>query len=153
MANYSNRQILAAVLNKWAQPAIRQLAGQRLSTLPLVANLESKIRQTGWVSQMWSLGDEISPLMQGLSSSIVEPLLIKYLQCVPDDALPQLAHNIVNDAIKNGGLTLFEGAVELEVEDLEELKKLLRYNLPIAEYKGYEVITEEPNPLGEESAE
>ena len=102
---------------------------------------------------MWSLGDEISPLVQGLSSSIVEPLLIKYLQGVPDDALPQLAHNVVNDAIKNGGLTLFEGAVEFEIEDLEELKKLLRYNLPIVEHNSYEVITEEPNPQGEESAE
>ncbi len=153
MAKYSNRQILAAVLNKWAQPAIRQLAGQRLSSLPGVANVEAKIRQTGCVSPMWNLGSEISPLVQGLSSSIVEPLLVNYLQGVPDDALPQLAHNIVNDAIKNGGLTLFEGAVEFEVEDLEELKKLLRYNLPIAEYKGYEVITEEPKPQGEESAE
>ena len=118
-----------------------------------MANVEAKIRQTGWVSPMWSLGAEISPLVQGLSSSIVEPLLVKYLQGVPDEALPQLAHGIVNDAIKNGGLTLFEGSVEFEVEDLEELKKLLRYNLPIVEYNGYEVITEEPKPQGEESAE
>lgn len=153
MAKYSNRQILAAVLNRWAQPAIGQLAGQRLSSRPGVANVEAKIRQTGWVSPMWSLGDEISIFVRGLSNSIVEPLLVKYLQGVPDDVLPQLAHNIVNDAIKNGGLTLFEGAIEFDVEDLEELKKLLRYNLPIAEYKGYEVITEEPNPQGEESAE
>lgn len=153
MAKYSNRQILAAVLNKWAQPALRQLAGQRLSSLPFMANIEAKIKQTGWVSPMWNLGGEISPLVQGLSSSIVEPLLVKYLQGVPDDALPQLAHGIVNDAIKNGGLTLFEGMVEFEVEDLEELKMLLRYNLPIVEYSAYEVITEEPKPQGEESAE
>lgn len=153
MAKYSNRQILAAVLNKWAQPALRQLAGQRLSSLPFMANIEAKIKQTGWVSPMWNLGGEISPLVQGLSSSIVEPLLVKYLQGVPDDALPQLAHGIVNDAIKNGGLTLFEGTVEFEVEDLEELKKLLRYNLPIVEYSAYEVITEEPKPQGRESAE
>lgn len=153
MAKYSNRQILAAVLNKWAQPAIRQLAGQRLSTLPGVANVEAKIRQTGWVSPMWNMVGELSPFLQGLLSSIIEPLLVEYLQGVPDEALPQLAHNVVNDAIKNGGLTLFEGAVQFEVEDFEELKKLLRYNLPIAEYKGYEVITEEPKPQGEESAE
>ena len=153
MAKYSNRQILAAVLNKWAQPAIRQLAGQRLSSLPLMANIEAKIKSTGWVSQMWSLGGEISPLVQGLSSSILEPLIVKYLQGVPDEALPQLAHNVVNDAIKNGGLTLFEGAVELEIEDIEELKKLLRYNLPIVKHDAYEVITEEPMPQGDEDAE
>lgn len=147
MAKYSNRQILAAVLNKWAQPAIRQLAGQRLSSLPGVANIEAKIRQTGWVSPMWSLGNEISPLVQGLSSSIVEPMLVKYLQGVPDDALPQLAHNVVNNAIKNGGLKLFDGAVEFEVEDLEELRTLLRYNLPVSEHESYQVVTNFNNEL------
>ena len=148
MATYSNRQILAAVLNKWAQPAIQQLAASKLSSLPMVANIEEKLRATGWVSRMWRLGDELSPLMGGISSSLVEPMLNQYLQHVPDEAIPSLAHSIVDDAIKNGGLSLLEGAIELELEDLEELKKLLRYNLPIEQREGYEVKTE-PTPQGE----
>lgn len=148
MATYSNRQILAAVLNKWAQPAIQQLAASKMSTLPMVANIEEKLRATGWVSRMWRLGDELSPLMGGISSSLVEPMILRYLQGLPDEALPELAHNIVNDAIKNGGLSLFEGAIELDVEDLQELQMLLRYNLPIEERDRYEVRTE-PMPQGE----
>lgn len=148
MAKYSNRQILAAVLNKWVQPAIQQLAASKMSTLPMVANIEEKLRATGWVSRMWRLGDELSPLMGGISSSLVEPMLNQYLQHVPDEAIPSLAHGIVDDAIKNGGLSLLEGAIELELEDLEELKKLLRYNLPVEKREGYEVKTE-PTPQGE----
>ena len=96
----------------------------------------------GWVSPMWSLGKEVSPLLGGVSTSLIEPLLNRYLQGVPDDAIPNLAHNVVSDAIKNGGLELFEGNIVFEVEDLEELQNLLRYNLPIVESDSYQVITQ-----------
>lgn len=140
---WSNRQILAAVLNKWLQPAIIQVASGKLSKLPFVGNIEAKIKSLGWVSPMWSMGSEIAPLFNGLSSSLVEPIIAKYLQGIPDEAIPQMAHSFVNDAIKNGGLNLFEGNVVFEVEDLEELRTLLRYNLPITENETYQVKTEE----------
>lgn len=140
---WSNRQILAAVLNKWLQPAIIQVASGKLSKLPFVGNIEAKIKSLGWVSPMWSMGSEIAPLFNGLSSSLVEPVIAKYLQGIPDEAIPQMAHSLVNDAIKNGGLNLFEGNVVFEVEDLEELRTLLRYNLPITENETYQVKTEE----------
>ena len=140
---WSNRQILAAVLNKWLQPAIIQMASGKLSKLPFIGSIEAKIKSLGWVSPMWSMGSEIAPLFSGLSSSLVEPMIARYLQGVPDDAIPQMAHSLVNDAIKNGGLTLFEGNVMFEVEDLEELSTLLRYNLPIKESQTYQVKTEE----------
>lgn len=143
---WSNHQILAAVLNKWAQPAIQSVIGSRLGKLPFMANIEAKIKSTGFVSPMWSMSNEIAPLFNGLSSSLVEPILNRYLQGIPDEAIPQLAHNVVNDAIKNGGLTLFEGNVVFEVEDLEELQKLLRYNLPIEVTESYQVKTEDTEP-------
>ena len=148
---FSNAQKLAAVLNKWAQPAIQGLLGSRLGQLPFMANIDAKLRSTGWVSPMWSLSKEISPLIDGLSSSLVEPMLAKYLQGIPDDSIPELAHKIVEDAIKNGGLSLFEGKVEFEPEDLEELKTLSRYNLPVEEKANtYKVLTEEPTPQGDD---
>ena len=146
---FTNAQKLAAVLNKWAQPAIRELLGGRLSQLPFIANIDAKLRSPGWVSPMWSISKEIAPIMDSLSSSLVEPVLAKYLQGIPDEAIPQLAHNIVNDAVKNGSLSLFEGKVEFEKEDLKELQTLLRYNLPIEEApKAYEVVIEEPTAKG-----
>lgn len=152
MAKYSNRQILAAVLNKWAQPAIQQLTIQRVDKIPGVAYVEEWVRSTGVVSRQWRISHELPPFMKSLSS-VIEPILSSLFTKIPDEVLPILAHHIVDEAIKNGGWKPLEGFVEFEVEDLEELKKLLRYNLPIAEYNSYEVITEEPNPQGEESAE
>lgn len=151
MTMYSNAQKLAAVLNKWAQPAIQGILGTRLGQLPFIANIDAKLRSTGWVSPMWSISKEISPLLDGLSSSLVEPMLARYLQGIPDEAIPELAHKVVEDAIRNGGLSLFEGKVEFETDDLEELRTLLRYNLPVPEKTGsYEVLTEEPIPQGDD---
>lgn len=139
---YTNREILSAVLVKWGQPAIESLAGTKLMQLPFLVNLEAKIRSTGWVSPMWSLAKELSPVMGGISSEIITPLLSNYLRGVPDEAIPQLAHSLVNNAIKAGGVSLMEGNIIFEKEDMEELAKLLRYNLPITEKEEYEVITE-----------
>ena len=151
---YSNAQKLAAVLNKWAQPAIQELIGGNLSRMPFLASIETKIKSTGWVSPMWSIAKEISPVLDGVSSSLIEPFIAKYISGIPDESIPQLAHNVVDDAIKNGGLSLFEGKVEFEPEDLEELKPLLKYNLPIQESAAsYSVLTEEPTPQGEDADE
>jgi hypothetical protein len=76
---------------------------------------------------------DLSPLMESLSGSLVTPMLNRYLSQLDDATIPQMAHNIVNDALKRGSLTLFEGKVEIEREDLEQLKKLLDYNLPYSE--------------------
>lgn len=139
MANYTNAQILSAVLAKWGQPIVESFMHGKLAQLPFVANIESKIKSTGWVSPMWSLTKEISPMLSGLSAPIIEPLLSQYLQGVPDAMIPQLAHSLVDNAIKQGGLVLFEGKIELEAEDLEELQTLLRYNLPIQNCETYVV--------------
>lgn len=145
---YTNRQKLAAVLAKWGQPAIQGLVGSKINSLPLIANLEAKIKSTGFVSPMYSLGKDLAPFLTGgISAPLIEPFLIKALEKVPDDAIPSMAHAIVDNALKNGSMTIFEGNIELELEDLQELQKLLRYNLPISGYSQYEVITEEPQTV------
>lgn len=151
---YTNGQILAAVLNKWLQPAIQGLVANKMSSLPLLAGVENKIRSTGWVSPMWNLGTEVAPLLSGVTEKVVEPMLSGYLKGVPDDAIPQMAHSIVENGIKAGGVSLLEGKVVFEKEDLEELQTLLRYNLPIQDQTAhYEVKTEGPQPQGMDAGE
>ena len=58
---------------------------------------------------------------------------------LPDNAVPQVAHTFVDNAIKNGGLILFDGNVVFEVEDLKELKGYLNWNLPLDKSSVYEV--------------
>ena len=140
---YTNRQILAAVLNKWMKPALAQLAGSKLMRLPFLANIEAKVKSTGWVSPMWSMANEVTPLLGGVVSQVVEPMIAEYLKGIPDQAIPKMAHQLVENAMKQGQLSLFEGNVVFELCDLEELHKLLKYNLPITEEECYQVKTEE----------
>lgn len=147
MPMFSNREILAAVLAQWVQPAIQDIASGKLMQMPFLANIEAKIKSTGWVSPMWNMGNEIAPLLGGVSNIIIEPILSGYLQGVPDNAIPSLAHTIVDNAIANNGISLFEGNIVLEKGDLEELKNLLRYNLPITEENRYKVKNDKNEEL------
>ena len=125
------------------QPALAQLAGAKLMRLPFLANIEAKVKSTGWVSPMWSMSNEVTPLLGGVVTQVVEPIIAEYLQGIPDQAIPKMAHQLVENAMKQGQLSLFEGNVVFELCDLEELHKLLKYNLPITEEECYQVKTEE----------
>ena len=119
--------------------AIKQLTSERLDSLPWLNSISSKVKSTGWVSQNWSLGKELAPLLGGMTEAIVSPMIERYLQGLPDNAVPQVAHTFVDNAIKNGGLILFDGNVVFEVEDLKELKGYLNWNLPLDKSSVYEV--------------
>lgn len=138
---YTNSQILSAVLNKWMQPVVRQLAESKMQSFSFVQAIENKVRSTGWVSPNWSLTRELSPMLEPLTNSLVQPMLNKYLSNVPDEAIPAMAHGIVDKAISDGKLELMEGKLIFDREDLEELKKLLNYNLPLQDKEDYVVKT------------
>lgn len=141
---YSNSEILASVLNKYIQPVIVQFSQAKMSSFPLVQTIENKVKSTGFVSQNWSLAQELSPLIEPISGSLVKPMIKQYLSTVPDAAIPEMAHSIVDKAIANGGLSLMEGRVQFEVEDLQELKKMLDWNLPLKKEPEYQVVMSEP---------
>ena len=145
MANYTNAQILAAVLTKWGQPAIEQLTSGRLDNLPWMQAITSKVRSTGWVSQSWSLGRELAPMMGSMTEAIVTPMIERYLSSMPDGSIPVIAHKFVDAAIENDGLTLFDGNVTFDKDDLRELKHYLEWNLPLGASPVYEVKTSGDN--------
>lgn len=85
----------------------------------------------GWVSPNWSIMSEISPLMESVTGNIIAPMIERYVSGMDDAAIPKVAHSIVDDALKNGELSLFEGKVVFERSDLEQLKRLLVLNMPL----------------------
>ena len=139
---FTNAQILSAVLNKWAQPFIKTMLTSKVNSIGFLQNIETKIRSTGWVAPNWQLMQDLSPMMDSITGSIVTPMLTRYISQLDDASIPQMAHNIVDDALKNGSLSLFDGKVVFEREDLQELKNLLNYNLPIKAEDVYQVRTE-----------
>lgn len=138
---YTNSQILSAVLNKWLQPVVLQLSQAKMSAFPFVQALENKVKNMGFVSPNWSLTQELYPMIEPITNSIVQPMLNRYLANVPDEAIPAMAHGIVDKALANGKLELMEGKLIFDKEDLDELKKLLNYNLPLNNSEEYTVRT------------
>ena len=61
------------------------------------------------------------------------------------EALPHVAHKFVDTAIANNGLSLFDGNVVFDRDDLVELKNYLDWNLPVGASPDYEVKTSGDN--------
>lgn len=97
----------------------------KMGSFPFVQMIETKLKSTGFVKPGWSLAAELSPIMQNVSGTIIEPVINRYISQVPDDALPEMAHKIVDDAIKNGGLSLMDGKVILKRKTWRSLKPCL----------------------------
>lgn len=146
----NNAQKLSAVLTHWIKPVVGHLASGQIPAIPFLGLLENKVRSSGWVNPSWSLASELAPVINNASGAILQPLIYRYVSQFPDESLPNIAHSIVDEAIRQGSVSLLEGRLLFEKEDLEELKRLLTYNLPLTEECVYHVITE---PHAEESAQ
>lgn len=150
---YTNSQILAAVLNRWLQPVVLQLSQAKMSSFPAFQMIENKVRQMGIVSPSWSLTQELAPMIEPITNSIVQPMLGKYLSSVPDESIPDMAHGIVDKALESGELKLMEGKLTFNKEDLTELKNLLNYNLPVDQTTDYVVKTSDTKKAEAQAAE
>ncbi len=136
---YKNSQILAAVVSEWARPAISQIAAGNLMRLPMLQSLQATIGSLGLVSGNYALQKDIEPLIQPVVNSLVTPMLAKYFGQMPEESIPQLAHDIVDKVRYNGPLSILEGLITFDEEDLDELADLLQKNLPVEQVEGYQV--------------
>lgn len=136
---YKNSQILAAVVSEWARPAISQIAAGNLMRLPMLQSLQATIGSLGLVSGDYALQKDIEPLIQSVVNSLVTPMLAKYFGQMPEESIPQLAHDIVDKVRYNGPLSILEGLITFDEEDLDELADLLQKNLPVEQVEGYQV--------------
>ena len=136
---YSNSQILAAVVSEWARPAISQIAAGNIMRLPMLQSLQAAIGSLGLVSGAYNLQKDIEPLIQPVVNSLITPMLARYFGQIPDESIPQMAHDIVEKVRYNGPLSILEGVVTFDEEDLDELADLLQKNLPVESVDHYQV--------------
>lgn len=136
---YKNSEILAAVVSEWARPAISQIAAGNLMRLPMLQSLQATIGSLGLVSGNYALQKDIEPLIQPVVNSLVTPMLAKYFGQIPDESIPKMAHDVVDKIRYNGPLSILEGAITFDEEDLDELADLLQKNLPVEQGEGYQV--------------
>ena len=136
---YSNSQILAAVVSEWARPAISQIAAGNIMRLPMLQSLQATIGSLGLVSGAYNLQKDIEPLIQPVVNSLITPMLARYFGQIPEESIPQMAHDIVEKVRYNGPLSILEGVVTFDEEDLDELADLLQKNLPVESVEHYQV--------------
>lgn len=133
MAEFSNSQILAAIVAEWSRPAISQIAADKLSKISWIQNLQSGIASLGIFDGNYDISKDLQPFMIPAIDAIIEPMLQIQFAKLPDYAIPEMARNIVNNMEKAGSVSLLNGLVVLEKADFEDLRKLIDANLPIKE--------------------
>ena len=136
---YKNSQILAAVVSEWARPAISQIAAGNLMRLPMLQSLQATISSLGIVSGSYALQKDIEPLIQPIVNSLITPMLARYFGQIPEESIPQMAHDIVEKMRGNGPVSVLEGMVTFDEEDITELSDLLDKNLPGGQTPGHQV--------------
>lgn len=138
---YSNAQILAAVVSHWARPAITQIATSRLSQLPLVQSLQNMAISYGIVNSTYNIGGDLKMLVAPAINNVLQPYLERQFTRLPDESIPGLARDVLEEAKKNGNYTLMDGFITLDAEDIAELGELIEKNLPPSTTEGYVVKT------------
>lgn len=128
---HSNVEILSAVVAKWLQPLVATIAASKIDKIPFLANIESKIKSTGWVRSDWSITSELSPFMPSVAQTFIEPALRNAMGNIADDQIPAFAFGLVDTAIENGSLEILDGNVKFDRDDLQRLRRLLELNLPL----------------------
>lgn len=128
---HSNVEILSAVVAKWLQPLVATIAASKIDKIPFLANIESKIKSTGWVRSDWSITSELSPFMPSMAQTFIEPALRNAMGNIADDQIPAFAFGLVDAAIENGSLEILDGNVKFDRDDLQRLRRLLELNLPL----------------------
>lgn len=136
---YSNSQILAAVVSEWARPAISQIAASNAMRLPMLQSLQASIEALGLVSGEYNLQKDIEPLIHPVVNSLITPMLARYFGQIPEESIPQMAHDIIEKVRYNGPLSILEGMITFDEEDLDELADLLQKNLPVENAEHYQV--------------
>lgn len=138
--SWSNAQKLAAVVSFWARPALTQLATSRLSSLPMMQNLQQSIVASGLVSQAYNISADLMPIMAPVINNLLQPYLERQLAQLPDESIPALARDVLAEAEKKGSMSIMDGFLTLEAQDIQELRQLVEKNLPMADRQSYEVI-------------
>lgn len=126
----TNAQIMAAIVNKMAQPAVMAYASDILASNGFVQMLENKVKNMGIVSPQWRIINEIAPFGEVVSGAMIVPLLSSLMAGIDDDAIPHIARDFIKVAKEQGQITLLEGKIIFDKHDIAEMERLIEANLP-----------------------
>lgn len=141
---HTNSEILTAVLVAWAKPMADRIIADIIAGNEGVVAANEWVRKYFPVAANYSIVNDLSFLAVPATELMLTPIVrngIAKLNIGEDD-IPEYAAKIVDSAIaeakKNNGLTLFN-KIEIEKSDLEQLRGMLKRNLPVVASERYEV--------------
>lgn len=106
----------------------------------MMQSLQQSIVASGLVSQAYNISADLMPIMAPVINNLLQPYLERQLAQLPDESIPALARDVLAEAEKKGSMSIMDGFLTLEAQDIQELRQLVEKNLPMAERQGYEVI-------------
>lgn len=137
---YTNSQILSAVLAKWSEPILPIIMNTTISSFSAsLLPVEKFLKNWGLAQNNWSLANELQSLVAVGGSRTIQPIIYSMVSKIPDNIIPAIAHNYVDEAIKKGSLPVLDGHFQFDKDDLIELKKYLNCNLPYETSEEYAV--------------
>ena len=151
----TNAQILTAVILKWGEPVIPVMMGNTLNGISAgMLPVEKLFKSIGLAGPGWQISNEINSLAAVGGTKLIRPFLEKFVSRIPDDMIPELAHGYVDSAIQQGKLSIIDGFITFDRNDLVELKKYLDCNLPYQKTEEYVVkVPQQPvQPSGQQTA-
>ena len=137
---YSNAEKLAPVVAYWARPAISQVATTKLVQLPLMQSAQASLIASGMVGSGYSLASDIQPFVEPIINSLVTPMLNRYYEGIPDEAIPKTARAIVDKMKQQRTFSILDGLITFEEADILELDALLSKNLPVETDTNYQLV-------------
>lgn len=137
---YSNAEKLATVVAYWARPAISQVATTKLVQLPLMQSAQASLMASGMVGSGYSLASDIQPFVEPIINSLVTPMLNRYFEGIPDEAIPKTARAIVDKMKQQRTFSILDGLITFEEADILELDALLSKNLPVETDTNYQLV-------------
>ena len=137
---YSNAEKLATVVAYWARPAISQVATTKLLQLPVMQSAQASLMASGMVGSGYSLASDIQPCVEPIINSLVTPMLNRYFEGIPDEAIPKTARAIVDKMKQQRTFSILDGLITFEEADILELDALLSKNLPVETDTNYQLV-------------
>lgn len=137
---YSNAEKLATVVAYWARPAISQVATTKLLQLPVMQSAQASLMASGMVGSGYSLALDIQPFVEPIINSLVTPMLNRYFEGIPDEAIPKTARAIVDKMKQQRTFSILDGLITFEEADILELDALLSKNLPVETDTNYQLV-------------
>ena len=142
---YSNIDKLTAVIVHWAKPMVDTILANRLGQMQPVQAANEWVKKYFPVASNYSIVNDLSFLVVPATQMVIEPFVRNGINRlgIQDADIPEygakLVDTMIEQADKTGSVTIFE-TIELEKDDLVQLRSLLRKNLAAGEKTKYQVI-------------